>query len=579
MEYGGRVNRLSTPGTATVGVRHTLPTAVQVLAEFPYEGVERTYLDNRVRTPMRRIIQDKIQHIQAHWTHLPIGEMKFMNDAVKVQVRGGDEDVQIQNEDEPLSGNIINARCLLLLGVDPSFKERHLLRRVNIVAGTRFADEGRSVVAYGGVVLAGNECQVITQLIKHVKDQSYLDLAPVKTWIKWLTIEYSDTGPTVFYVPALWELDSAQREKLIMIPQCAEEVDTVEEKYESVEIDEDATVAAVLTYEKRKAALKEQRRQERVAKGLPVVEEEEEPADKGPEKIMKRVQRTRMLNKVTRTKVLTPVRMSLANLAEFTLRTATDADTVELCVAADALDEFFKREMTTRILSSLRELERSGAAQKAREARAAEQESRKRKRQGEDESRKRARNKEIADLTAAWAKQDDGLTGEEKKEMLRNRATTLKKMREEYAAEDKQRELLRETESQAQQEDAKSTAQRVDPDLMEAYSYFERLPGLTSSTGTLPRLKIITALLAREKDLSVQEIEKLFAAADLPKGDLVNYRVLAALQGTGKQNGAPSVSAPQAPAAPQPRITKAPPAPPRGTKAPPPAGVPTKMPI
>merc|ERR1712203_369042 len=103
----------------------------------------------------------------------------------------------------------------------------HLARRVKVVAADTVSPE-KSTGCYGGLVTAGAESKVVAQLSTQVKQQCGVDLKDVTTWYKFLELQYRDSHPTVFFLPALWEAGA----ELKAVPQASEETVEAEEEYE-----------------------------------------------------------------------------------------------------------------------------------------------------------------------------------------------------------------------------------------------------------------------------------------------------------------------------------------------------------
>eukprot|EP01062_Namystynia_karyoxenos_P056846 TRINITY_DN47766_c0_g1_i1.p1 TRINITY_DN47766_c0_g1~~TRINITY_DN47766_c0_g1_i1.p1 ORF type:complete len:605 (+),score=272.32 TRINITY_DN47766_c0_g1_i1:92-1816(+) len=533
--YGGAVNRIGGPGTITMR-----PTAAQLPAEQSYSQKVRCVIEHRLRTPHRRHIQDRLQSVIAHWTEIPVGEAPFLKQLYQLQIKTSEDDVVIApDEDEPYTGvDVVNARCLIIAGVDHSGASRHILRRVELIGGAYLGEESRNICAYGGVVLKGSEAQILQQMIRMVRDQCGVDFSDMPTWYKFLELDYGDAGPTVFYVPAIWEYSEERRAQIKFVPQVQEERERLTEEYEDEEVDEDATVQAMVQAMQRKEEAKQERfaqrardRAAKVARGETPSPDKEEEDDDDVEvpKVMRKVVKTREIEKVSRTKTITPLRFSLANFADFQVRTATDADTVEFCCAADAVDEFLKREMVTRIYGCIKQKQEQAASNARQEAeRTAVAGERKRKRGEEEEVRKKARKGEIDALTKAWAKEDEGLTDEDKRRALKKRQEVLKAKREQFAQEDKERQRKEESEDAADGAGAVRMETVCEQGLLDAFSFFDRLPGFTRVTGTLPRLKVENMLMALDSELTADCCQELLSIPQIPKiGGSLPYKQLA----------------------------------------------------
>merc|ERR1712203_69615 len=245
----------------------------------------------------------------------------------------------------------------------------------------------------------------------------------------------------------------------------------------------------------------------------------------------KRVRRTRRVEKVNKTKTLSPLKFALSNLLEFQVAKQTHSDTVELCCAADALDEFLKREMSTRMVSALKSRKEENAAKAAADKERNEKAAAlKKKRDEEDALRKKERKEKEDKLREEWADEDEGMTDEEKRENMVERQKVLKDMREGYAKEDKAR-LEKEKAELAGEEEGKPKTKpvsEVDAKVIDAFSYFDRVPGYAKMLGTLPRLKIENLLLCVDEDLTLEEISELMDIPQIPKKQAqIAYKAIA----------------------------------------------------
>lgn len=224
----------------------------QLAADQSFSLKNRRLIDHRLRTPHRRHVNDKLLRVVAHWTSVPVGTAPLASSHTKMDIRSIDAETVVPSEEpEPTGTGLVNVRALLVPGVVDE-QGKHVLKRTDIIAGNRLG-ETRCIMAYGGLVKKGSDGQQVKGLVKHLKGQCGLDLSPVSTWYKFLQLEYRDGNPTVFFVPALWELTGDMK----IIPQATEEKKDVEEEYEEEEVDEEKTAAAV---EKRGRHMRRRRR-------------------------------------------------------------------------------------------------------------------------------------------------------------------------------------------------------------------------------------------------------------------------------------------------------------------------------
>jgi len=249
---------------------------------------------------------------------------------------------------------------------------------------------------------------------------------------------------------------------------------------------------------------------------------------------VKKIKKKRTVTKVKKSKTLSPLKFALANLLEFQVGKQTHPDTIELCCAADALDEFLKREMATRMIKALRD-RKTEAVEKEKEDKVQEEKeaARKRKREEEDAARKKERKAEEDKLREEWAEDDDGKTDEEKRESMMERQQILKEKRMKWATEDKER--LEKEKAEVAEDDKGKPVKKLQTDVhpkeVDAFSYFDRVPGYAKMMGTLPRLKIENLLLCVDEDLTLEEISSLMDIPQIPKKQAqVAYKAIATAQ-------------------------------------------------
>lgn len=248
-------------------------------------------------------------------------------------------------------------------------------------------------------------------------------------------------------------------------------------------------------------------------------------------KMSKFVKKTRKAEKVNKTRTITPALEPVADLVCVDVSKDTPRDALELCTAADALDEFLKREMATRMAETLRK--RTAEALRAtEEAKRLEDErqSRKRKREEEDEGRKKARNDELAKLNAQWEDDDEGLTEEEKEEFAKERSEKLTGMEGDQKKEDDGIAVKRKDEDESFEKGpgGKDEVKAVVPAQYDAFGFFDRVPGFASVSGSLPRLRMENVLLCTDEDLTLDELGELMKPAldKGEKGGMVAYESL-----------------------------------------------------
>eukprot|EP01062_Namystynia_karyoxenos_P084006 TRINITY_DN9799_c1_g3_i1.p1 TRINITY_DN9799_c1_g3~~TRINITY_DN9799_c1_g3_i1.p1 ORF type:complete len:614 (+),score=285.85 TRINITY_DN9799_c1_g3_i1:222-1844(+) len=505
-------------------------------ADHPFALRQRRLIDHRLRTPHRRYVQPKLLRVIAHWTQIPVGTSQLVMQHTPVEYARGEETTVKAPEEEPAApeGAVVNVRALLCPGLRKD--AGHVIKNIELIAVNDIGREPRRIQAYGGLVKKGTDAELIKGLCEIIEAQSGLDLSGVSTWIKFIELQYRDVNPTVFFAPALWEAAGS----LKVLPQATERTVEVEEEYEEEELDEEKTAAAVEKAREAHEAKKKAQEERKAKKAEEKKEGEDEGAAEEEEDIgdfdessvplvMKKIKKKRTVEKVKKTLKLSPLRFNLGNLVNFAVTKQTHPDTIELCNAADALDEFIKREMATRLIAALRQRKQEAAAKaKLDEQRAELEKTRKRKRQDAEESRKRARKEKEEAMRKEWADDDEGKTDEEKRESMVERQGLLKKMREDYQKEDKdwQEQVKQEEDNDTSVPKLKVTSE-LDQSALDAFAYFDRSAGLTGLTGSLPRLKIENLVLCVEEDFTLEDISGLLDLPIVPKTAQVPYKRLA----------------------------------------------------
>eukprot|EP01062_Namystynia_karyoxenos_P061373 TRINITY_DN535_c0_g1_i4.p1 TRINITY_DN535_c0_g1~~TRINITY_DN535_c0_g1_i4.p1 ORF type:complete len:719 (+),score=238.40 TRINITY_DN535_c0_g1_i4:317-2158(+) len=386
---------------------------------LPFNIKTRRVADLRVRHLHRRHLPDNLLRAQAHWISTEPGTMAWVKNHTKAE--------QITKEHVPYEApgeGELQARCLFVTGVATGEPARHIVKRVEVVASNAAAAPGapgpkQHLQAYGGAVTAKADAQQRKQLVELVKKQCGVELEPSKL-MRFVEFEYRDGRKTVFYIP------TDLGESVHLMCQCEEE----EEEYEAEEevVDEEADAKAAAEWEakreEREAELQKKREEAEAAAAL---EGKEGTAEvKAPERkqVMKKVKVTKTRTKTHRK--VQPMKMPLGNLLEYSVTSGMHINTVELAMAADALDEFFKREMATRMWAHLEKVGKVKseelAAAKVKQEKIQEI---KRKRQEEDEARKKRRTEKEDEKKAVWAVEDEGKTDDEKKGLAKARAKEL----------------------------------------------------------------------------------------------------------------------------------------------------------
>ncbi|KAJ9467619.1 hypothetical protein DIPPA_06082 [Diplonema papillatum] len=226
---------------------------------------------------------------------------------------------------------------------------------------------------------------------------------------------------------------------------------------------------------------------------------------------------------------VTPLRFALSTLLDYQVHSAVPRDTLELCAAADALDEWGKRDMATRILEILRF---RGSETRAKtdldQVKSEKANTRKRRRDEEEGSRKKVRTSRDDKMKKKWASEDEGKTDEEKRSSMQERQKILKEIRAKDAAEDAvlQKQWSAEDKVMADEESKKKWVQVIEQDQLEAFQYFDR-----RSEGSITRLKMQNLLLCIGEQLTLAQIDQLLNLPQLPKTqEYLPYRKLCATQ-------------------------------------------------
>eukprot|EP01065_Artemidia_motanka_P038254 TRINITY_DN47113_c0_g1_i1.p1 TRINITY_DN47113_c0_g1~~TRINITY_DN47113_c0_g1_i1.p1 ORF type:complete len:467 (+),score=130.59 TRINITY_DN47113_c0_g1_i1:57-1403(+) len=231
-----------------------------------------------------------------------------------------------------------------------------------------------------------------------------------------------------------------------------------------------------------------------------------------------------------------PKIIDLGQLVSLDVSKSTPRDTLELCHAADALDEFLKREMAHNICEGLRKrMQSTKQAAQAEQRMADERTGRKRKREEEREYRKRKRAEEMEKLREQWQDDDEGLTEEEIAEQHEEREKVLKELQHRHGDEDVQARKREEEEDKLYAKSVGAAKKELiaSTELFNSYSYFDRSPGFSSLTGQLPRLRIENVLMCLDDDLTLDEVSELMVIArehTHPITGTVSYKGLAQIE-------------------------------------------------
>eukprot|EP01062_Namystynia_karyoxenos_P062650 TRINITY_DN55528_c0_g1_i1.p1 TRINITY_DN55528_c0_g1~~TRINITY_DN55528_c0_g1_i1.p1 ORF type:complete len:564 (+),score=215.63 TRINITY_DN55528_c0_g1_i1:69-1694(+) len=463
------------PGQPATPASAQQPAALQLAADHSFQLKQRRLVDHRLRTPHRRFLPDTLQRVTAHWTAVPARSAPLLTTHVDIDARAeGDEVLPPWAEKIPETAapaETLNARVLLVPGLRQGASRDSTLRRVEVIAGT--AGPLAKAEAHGGRCTRGSDLEVIRQLVPMVMAQCGLDLRSCRTWYKFLELSYEGGATTVFFVPGLHTLGAAKLRKQVEHVRVEEE-----EEVETEEEDEEAT--------------KKQR---------------EEGGDSSAKPVMRKVTKRRTVTKEQKKTAFRPLKLTLAMLLELPVHAQSPHSTVELCAAADALDEFLKREMALRILDRLKELQakRNEDAKRAAQRKQGEQE-RKRKRAEEAADRKRARLDKEDHLRLKWVEEDEGRTDEDKRAAMAERMRILR----ELAATHAEQEAAAQAAEQAPTGEGRDeNAEEVVQSLFDAFAHFDRCPGFSRVNGSLPRLKLENLLLCVDDEMTLRRCREL----------------------------------------------------------------------
>lgn len=184
------------------------------------------------------------------------------------------------------------------------------------------------------------------------------------------------------------------------------------------------------------------------------MKEGEEVKTEGEEKAEKKmVKKTRTVKK-ERVKKDFEARPFGASIAELQ-RQRGGINSDEVAAAADALDEWLRRDTAQKLIKHLREKRKEELAKKAeREKEAEERAEKKRKRDEQIDEVKKAKKEKKDELRGTWKEADEGMTDDEKKGILKERNEEMAKLNEEERAEIK--ELVAKLNKEAEEEAPKA---------------------------------------------------------------------------------------------------------------------------
>eukprot|EP01062_Namystynia_karyoxenos_P015530 TRINITY_DN1562_c0_g2_i1.p1 TRINITY_DN1562_c0_g2~~TRINITY_DN1562_c0_g2_i1.p1 ORF type:complete len:846 (+),score=338.08 TRINITY_DN1562_c0_g2_i1:264-2540(+) len=157
----------------------------------------------------------------------------------------------------------VNARALIASGgpllQNGTTKETAVLQRPQFLCQNRHSGGRTHLEGYGGLVDgSGGDAAVARRLAALVQEQCNIDLSGV-TWHKLVEMAYVEGPPTVWYLPAVWELGG----KIKAVIQALEEDVEMLENYDAEVVDEVAERALRAREEQEKAARLLKKRQKR----------------------------------------------------------------------------------------------------------------------------------------------------------------------------------------------------------------------------------------------------------------------------------------------------------------------------
>jgi len=246
-------------------------------------------------------------------------------------------------------------------------------------------------------------------------------------------------------------------------------------------------------------------------------------------------------------KTIQPTKLPLDNLLEY----KTDVDkmyieTIELAMAADALDECLRRQFLTQLWDFLQKRGAEQAVVKEEDVKwQQDRTERKRKRDEDADSRKKVRAEKEAEVKKQWKTDDAGLTDDERRALQPGRDKELASL---WKDEDTQlrKELAEEMKRDAARirvdDDGQEYTMKNEPDQEshDAFQFFDRTvarspaagggaAAATTGCGFLARARLEDLFLCLDAEPTPQQVSDLIAANG-GRGDTLQYLALCGMR-------------------------------------------------
>ena len=369
------------------GLAGRAPQASSPCDLLPFNVKTRRLIEHKARNPHRRTLHPFLVRVVAHWTSVPPNTSPLTGQSVDVTLTDDADAAVVSSGEEAVAADAsgVDARVLLCPGLvqAEAARKQHVLSRVHLI-GRKAAATG-AVSCYGGRTNATNDAEAVQFLMSTVRDQCGLDLSNVVTWYKFVEFQYSTKAgnpTTVFYLPALWELSDDLK---VVAQGLDEEIQHEEKVFPDLE-----------------------------REGMTDEEYKEAQSKLEPE--------IKTTTEMKRTITYTPLRLTLAQCLATELAKGQPKEVLEFYSAADALDEFLKREMTGRIAQRLHSKAVSVREKEEKRLRLEAEKVEKAKLIAEQKEAKKAENQEkLAEMREKWNQEDQGKTDDEKEDAMAER--------------------------------------------------------------------------------------------------------------------------------------------------------------
>ena len=315
----------------------------------------------------------------------------------------------------------------------------HMLRTFQVIAEKNQLGDKPYLRGYGGQVSEAdiaNHTAAAAAISRMTAEQCGATIPPA-SWRPLLELHYKGGRRVLFLTPS-----SVEGDAFTAVPQSVTEVTQVEEPTMAVEEDEDA-------------------------------DGKEEAAPAAP----------KMVEKTTQRVVLQPTRVPLMNLVDIRMPATSPVELTELSFASDALYEFLKREMSTRLPQLLEaHAERRRAIDEENAQRRSEVDELKRQNREAVQAASDKRREEEDQRHIEWRKELRGYTIDEKKDIIHDRSESFDTQRrqEERDADAAFRQALDEVERLPYR-----IVKEVDREAYETLQFFDKLKVPLKEQGTV----------------------------------------------------------------------------------------------